>query len=75
MKLVILTLLRETGDLKHIYKNELDKACFLYDPAYSDSKDLPKKSISDKTLKDTVNEIAMNPKKWLISKRTSKYCL
>ena len=31
---------RETGDLKHIYKNELDKFCFLHDAAYFDSKDL-----------------------------------
>ena len=31
---------RETGDLKHIYKNELDKACFTHDAARSYSKDL-----------------------------------
>ena len=31
---------RGTGNLKHIYKNELDKACFAHDSAYSDSKDL-----------------------------------
>ena len=34
---------RETGHLKHIYKNELDNACFPHDAAYSDSKDLAKK--------------------------------
>ena len=33
---------RETGGLKHIYKNESDKACFAHDAAYSDSKDLSK---------------------------------
>ena len=33
---------RETGNLKHIYKYELDKACFTHDAAYSDSKDLAK---------------------------------
>ena len=34
----------ETGDKKYIYKNELDKACFARDAAYSDSKDLYKKN-------------------------------
>ena len=38
---------RETGNLKHIYKNELGKACFTYDIAYSDGKDLPKRTVSD----------------------------
>ena len=31
---------RDTGNLKHWYRNELDKACFAHDAAYSDSKDL-----------------------------------
>ena len=35
---------RETGNLKHLYRNELDKACFAHDPAYSDSKDLAKRN-------------------------------
>ena len=30
----------ETGDLKYIYKNELDKACFPHDASYFDSKNL-----------------------------------
>ena len=29
----------ETGNLKHLYRNELGKACFACDDAYSDSKD------------------------------------
>ena len=33
---------KETGDTNYIYKNELDKACFVHDAAYSDSKDLIK---------------------------------
>ena len=33
-------------------KELLDKACFAHDAAYSDSKDLAKGTISDKTLKD-----------------------
>ena len=31
---------RETGNLGHLYQNELDKACFAHDAAYYDSKDL-----------------------------------
>ena len=30
----------ETGNLKHIYQNELDEACFSHDAAYCDSKSL-----------------------------------
>ena len=36
---------RETDDLKHLYRYELDKACFAHDAAYSDSKDLTKRTI------------------------------
>ena len=35
------------GDLKYIYKNELDKACFAHDAAYSNSKDLAERTVSD----------------------------
>ena len=52
---------REKGNLKHIYRNELDKACFAHDAAYSDSKDLAKRTVSDKILKDRAYEIAINP--------------
>ena len=31
---------KETGDSSYIYKNELDKACFQYDIANGDFKDL-----------------------------------
>ena len=34
-------------DTNYIYKNELDKACFAHDAAYSDSKDLTKKTTAD----------------------------
>ena len=51
---------RETGDLKHLYRTELDKACFAHDAAYFDSKDLAKRTISDKSLKDRAYEIARN---------------
>ena len=43
---------RETGKLKHLSGNELDAACCAHDAAYSDSKDLAKRTISDKILKD-----------------------
>ena len=43
---------RETRNLNHLYRNELDKACFAHDAAYSDSKDLDKRTTSDKILKD-----------------------
>ena len=35
---------RETGNLKHLHRNELDQACFAHDAAYSDSKDLIKRT-------------------------------
>ena len=53
---------KETGNLKHLYRNELDKDCFAHDAAYLDSKDLPKRTISDKILKDRAYEIARNRK-------------
>ena len=53
---------KETADLKHIYKNELDKSCFANDATYSDSKDSAKRTVSDKILQDRAYEIAINPK-------------
>ena len=50
----------ETDDLKHLYRNELDKACFAHDAAYSDSKDLAQRTISDKILRDRAYKIAKN---------------
>ena len=43
---------RETGDTNYIYTNELDKASFVHDAAYSDSKDLTKRTVADKILKN-----------------------
>ena len=37
-----------TGNTDFIYKNELDKACFQHDMAYGKSKDLAKRTQSDK---------------------------
>ena len=52
----------ETDNLKHLCRNELDKACFGHNAAYSDSKYLAKRTISDKILKDRAYEIASNCK-------------
>ena len=35
---------RETGNLKHLYRNELGKACSAQDAAYSDSKYLAERT-------------------------------
>ena len=53
---------KETGDTNYIYKNELDKACFTHDAAYSDSKDLTKRIVTDKILKNKAFDIAKDPK-------------
>ena len=50
----------EKWNLKHLYRSELDKACFAHDAAYSDSKDLARRIISDKILRDRAYEIARN---------------
>ena len=52
----------QTGNTDFIYKNELDKACFQHDMAYGKSKDLVKRTQSDKVLKDKAFKIASNPK-------------
>ena len=47
----------QTGNTDFIYKNELDKACFQHNMAYRKSKDLAKKTQSDKVLRDTHLEV------------------
>ena len=53
---------KETGDTNYLFKNELDKACFVHDAAYSDSKDLTKRTIADKNFKKRAFDIAKDPK-------------
>ena len=53
---------KETGDTNYLYKNELDKACFVHDAAYSDSKCLTKRTIADKIVKNKAFDIAKDPK-------------
>ena len=50
--------LKETGDTKYIYRNELDKACFQHDMAYGDFKDLARRT----ALRDKACNIAKDPK-------------
>ena len=52
----------QTGNTDFTYKNELAKACFQYDMAYGKSKDLIKRTQSNKVLKDKAFKIANNPK-------------
>ena len=51
---------KEIGHLKYLYKNELDKTCFLHDVAFCNSEDLTKRIISDKILKYRAYEILGN---------------
>ena len=53
---------KETGDTNNIYKNKLDKVCSAHDAAYSDSKDLTKRTVADKVLRDKAFNIAKDPK-------------
>ena len=52
----------KSGNTDFIYKNELDKACFQHDMTYSKSKDLVKRTQSDKMLRDKAFKIASDPK-------------
>ena len=52
----------QTGNTDFIYKNELDKACFQHDVAYGNTKDLVKRTQSDKVLKNEAFKIGSDPK-------------
>ena len=53
---------KETGDRSYTYKNKLDKACFPYDMAHEDFKDLPKRTAADKVLRNKAFKIATDQK-------------
>ena len=53
---------KQTGDTNYIYKNELDKVCFQHDNTYGDFKDLKKRTIADKVLRDKAFKIASDQK-------------
>ena len=52
----------KTGNTDFSYKNDLDKTCFQHDMAYGKSKDLVKRTQSDKVLRDKAFKIASDPK-------------
>ena len=52
----------QSGNRDFIYKNEVDKACFQHDMPYGKSKDLAKRTQSDKVLREKAFKIASDPK-------------
>ena len=48
---------KETGDSRHIYQNELDKASFQYDMAYGEFKYLNRRTDANKLLRDQASNI------------------
>ena len=52
----------QTGNTDFIYKNELDRTCFQRDMAYGKSKDLAKRTQSNKVFRDKAFKIASDPK-------------
>ena len=53
---------KETGDMKYIYRNKLDKAYFQHDMAYGNFIDLARRTASDKVLRNKGFNIAENLK-------------
>ena len=54
--------LKETGDPDYIYKNKLYMACFQHDMAYGNFKDLAKRAMADKILRDKAFKIVCDQK-------------
>ena len=52
----------QTRNTDFIYRNDLDKACFQNDMAYGESKDLARRTESEKVLRDKAFKIVSNPK-------------
>ena len=50
------------GHSRHIYKNDLGKACFQHDIVYGDFKNLNRSTAADKVLRDKAFNIAKFPK-------------
>ena len=51
----------QTGNTDFIYRNGLDKACFQHDIIYGKSKDLAKRTQSDKVLRYEAFKTASDP--------------
>ena len=52
----------QTGNTDFIYKNDVDKSCFRHNGAQGKSKELTKRTQSDKVLRDKALKIARDPK-------------
>ena len=52
---------KETGDSRSVYQNELDKACFQHDMACRNFKNLNRRKVADKVVRDKAFNIAKNP--------------
>ena len=52
---------QQTGNLRYIYQNRVDKACFQHDMTHGDFKDLPRRTTSDKVWHNKAFNIAKNP--------------
>ena len=53
---------KETGDSRHISQNKLDKVCFQHEMAYGNFKDLTRRTVSEKKLRDKAFNIVKSPK-------------
>ena len=54
--------IKDIGDSRYIYQNELDKSCFQHDMAHGDFKDLNRRTAVDKALREKGFNIAENSK-------------
>ena len=52
---------KRTGSTRLLYRNELDKACFKHDAAYSKYKGVENRLILDQKLRNSAYDIASNP--------------
>ena len=52
--------LKKIEDSKYIHKNELGQACFQYDMAYRNLKDLPRRATADRVLQDKASNFVKN---------------
>ena len=52
----------QTGNADFIYRNELDRACFQHGMVYGKSKDVARRTESDKVLRDRAFKVASDPK-------------
>ena len=55
-------IIKEAGDSRYVYQDELDKGCFQHDMASGDFKDLNRRIFSGKVLRDKSFNTAKDPK-------------